>query len=634
MFDVEFQRYLIRLRLTLPVRFHFNHGGVLMGLLCRALGTHELPAGVTPFACESGRVEFGRGDPYNFGLTLAGTARSIANDVQVREALSRIGGQSLERGGARPTLAGNFEVAAVEPLPPPDVPGEAERLRGCEQLTLRFLSPLRIGRPEALRSRGAGFLNQDCFPPALFLERLASRLFLLAHGRYPTQDERGALMKTLPDPSILVATRNHLLWLDIPLEGGAEKQDIRPKGYTIGGIVGEVSLAGVPEEWLMPLTLGQYLHVGEKTHYGLGRYAVAEAGSAGSDPFRPARTAFERIQNPTLLQESLAHVLSHSKAAGVDGFSPEDYAGFEDTCAGQLGEELKTGAYRPSPLLGFVVPKPGGRVRPVVVPTVRDRTAQRAACALLGPAVETLLEDCSYAYRKGFSRAGAARAVEHAYDDGYRYVLDADIESFFDAVEWERLFAKLRALFPFEPLTALVEEWVKAPVNFEGTALRRERGLPRGIAVAPLLANLFLDELDEEMLGRDYRLVRYGDDFVVLCRDLETARRAREDARRKLKEMGLLLSEEQTAIRTFEEGFDYLGYLFCRALVLERQPEEKGFDGELDPGAIPPASWLTRVPFERVRSLVRRQAAGAGRAPAFSAVSLNPEDGADVVADE
>jgi hypothetical protein len=143
MFDVEFQHYLIRLRLTRTVKFHFNHGGVLMGLLCRAIGTHDLPTGMMPFACESGRVEFGRGDLYNFGLTLAGSARSITDEARLREALSRIGGQTFESDGARPTLAGNFEVAAVEPLLPPDLSGEAEHLRGVDQLTLRFLSPLR-----------------------------------------------------------------------------------------------------------------------------------------------------------------------------------------------------------------------------------------------------------------------------------------------------------------------------------------------------------------------------------------------------------------------------------------------------------------------------------------------------------
>src|SRR5204863_2671706 len=251
------------------------------------------------------------------------------------------------------------------------------------------------------------------------------------------------------------------------------------------------------------------------------------------------------------------------------GHTPGDYAGIEDLFAEQTAAALRSGDYSPAPLLGFVAPKGKASVRPLAVPTVRDRVVQRAACALLGPSVETLLEDCSYAYRKGLSRAGAARAIERAYEDGYRYVLDADIESFFDAVEWERMFAKLEALFPFEPLVPLVEEWVKAPVIFEKSVIKRERGLPQGAPVSPLLANLFLDEFDEELLGRDYRLVRYGDDFVVLCRDLEAARRAREAARTALQHLGLTLHESKTAVRSLDEGLSYLGYLFCRSVVTD-----------------------------------------------------------------
>ncbi|MDQ3907730.1 MAG: reverse transcriptase domain-containing protein, partial [Acidobacteriota bacterium] len=132
----------------------------------------------------------------------------------------------------------------------------------------------------------------------------------------------------------------------------------------------------------------------------------------------------------------------------------------------------------------------------------------------LSPSIEKLLEDCSYAYRKGFSHAGAARAVERAYEDGFRYVLDADIESFFDAVDWPRLSAKLEALFPFEPLVRLIEECVRAPVRFEGTTVERTRGLPQGASVSPLLANLYLGEFDEELCRAE---VNYGHEYEMFA---------------------------------------------------------------------------------------------------------------------
>ena len=127
-----------------------------------------------------------------------------------------------------------------------------------------------------------------------------------------------------------------------------------------------------------------------------------------------------------------------------------------------------------------------------------------------------------YAYRRGFSRQGAARAIEQAYAEGYRYVLDADIRAFFDRVDWTILFAKLEALYPDEPLVELLRAWIEAPVLFDGRHIERHCGLPQGSPVSPLLANLYLDTFDEELLDQDFRLVRFADDFVVLAKDPES----------------------------------------------------------------------------------------------------------------
>jgi CRISPR-associated protein Cas1 len=623
MLNVEFDRYLIKLRLTRPAGFHFNHGGALMGLLCRALETHDLPAGVMPFACESGRVQFAPDDLYHIGLTVAGAARPSFDIEQIRTGLQRIGARTPDLNQPLPTLAGNFEVAAIESSNPPDLENELASLKESESLTLRFLSPMRVERPSALKEKGAGFLNGDCFPLGHFTERLVKRLFLLAHGRYPDAQECSQLLlpfKTQGEPTIL---KQQLLWLDIPLDGARGKSDGRPKGYTLGGVVGKITFSRLPKTWLPVLLLGQYAHAGENTHYGLGRYLIEECRTLKEDCFRPARTIYQDLINPSRLEAAFNHIIEHSVAPGVDGCAPGDYREGYESLAARLSADLHTETYKPSPLLGFVAPKDGSRLRPLAIPTVRDRMAQRATCELLSPAIETLLEDCSYAYRKGFSRAGAARAIERAYDEGFRCVLDADIASFFDAVEWTRLLAKLEALFPFEPLMGLIEEWIQAPVMFEGKLIERERGLPQGIPVSPLLANLFLDEFDEELLGRDYRLVRFADDFIVLCKNLESAQVAREDARKALARIGLTLNEEKTAVRSFDEGFSYLGYLFCRSLVLQGEKKDDVVLDEISPDAIPAASWLSQVPFERVRALVRNHRGGITQRT-ISAVDLGP----------
>jgi group II intron reverse transcriptase/maturase/CRISPR-associated endonuclease Cas1 len=595
------ERYLVRLRLAAPVRFHFLHGAVLRGLVSRALGEHELPEGVVPAAAESGRARFEAGEAYHLGLTFVGDDRAAA--APLLAGLQRVG-----RGGrgadAPPTLGGNFSVEAAEPLPAPDLDAEAAALAAAPEIALQLLSPLRLERPPDLKVRGAAYLNADCFPAGHLLDRLAARVRRLGGPATPP-----------PLPAATAARPGPLPWIDMPVPGAPGKR--RP--YTLGGVLGRVRLDALPEDWLPWLVLGRHLHVGASTGFAFGRFRIEALEEAFPEPFRPARGVLERAAVYERLHEALDHVLERSDAAGEDGVEPDDFARGAERRLGELARDLAGGRYRPSALAGCVLRKDGGGVRALAIPTVRDRVAQRAVAQVLAPAVDTLLEDCSYAYRKGFSRAGAARALEIAYQDGYRYVLDADVESFFDAVDHRRLFAKLHALWPLDPVVPLLEDWVRAPVVFDGRRIDRDRGLPQGGAVSPLLANLFLDELDEEVLGAGFRLVRYADDFVVLAKDLDEAKRAREVVHEALAELGMRLHPEKTAVRSFDDGFSYLGYLFVRSLVLEQAKEDEAAGAPPPPlqrDDVPAASWLSQVPFARLRALVAgAPAAGRRRRP-------------------
>ncbi len=414
-----------------------------------------------------------------------------------------------------------------------------------------------------------------------------------------------------PLPTGLTAEPGHLLWLDLPVTGGPRK-----KPYTLGGVAGAVRLSGVPDDWLPLLVLGRHLHAGAGTAYGFGRYRIEETAAGFPEVFLPAASALELAARREVLAEALDHVAAESTVAGEDGVTPQEAATAPELQLAGISRDLATGRLRPSPLTGFLQPKDDGGVRPLAVPTVRDRVAQRAVAQVLAPAIDTLLEDSSYAYRKGFSRAGAARAVERAYEEGYRFVLDADVEAFFDNVPWKRLFDKLAALFPLDPpLLGLLEGWVQAPVVFDGRTIDRarfRRGLPQGAAISPLLANLYLDELDEELARQGFRMIRYADDFVVLARDVAEARRAQEAAREALAGLGLQLNREDTALRSIDMGFSYLGYLFVRSLVLEQPAKEPASPPKLlMPEDVPAASWLAQVPLLRLREVVA--AGGSGR---------------------
>jgi group II intron reverse transcriptase/maturase len=352
-----------------------------------------------------------------------------------------------------------------------------------------------------------------------------------------------------------------LFWIDLP--HGERRR-------TLGGVVGRVDCRGVPTDWLPVLVLGRHLQAGASTNFGFGRFVLNE--SLG--PLEtPARRLVDALADRDRLDRALDHVADQSVAAGVDGVSPARFRDERETRIPALADAVRRGEATASPLLGLPVRREDRRkVRPLAVPTVGDRVLQRAAVELLGGAVDTLFEDCSFAYRKGYSRAGAARAIQKAYRDGFRIVLDADISAFFEEVRWDRLFHMLEALFPGEPMLDLVREWVTAPVHFEGLRLRRHRGLPQGAPVSPLLANLYLDELDDDVLGEDFRLVRYADDFVVLCRDVESAERARDTVEASLAELGLELNEDETFL--------------------------------------PKQSWLAQVPLDRIRGVLAERRSG------------------------
>ncbi|MBI2841702.1 MAG: CRISPR-associated endonuclease Cas1 [Acidobacteria bacterium] len=608
MFAIEFDRYLLTLRLRRGARFHFNHGGVLRGLLSAALRRHDMPVGLVPFACESGRVTFEPGDLYRIGLTFCSESRADARTLLAGLARAGNHGGATDESPA-PVLGGNYDVVSAEQLPQPELAPPI--LSGTEpSLTIQFVSPFRLERLPADQIKGARHLNAACFPVGHFLSRLWNRLFLLAHGRYPGRTERE---KVPPLPPACRSDPSRLLWLDVPVDGVTGKDPERPHGYTLGGVVGRVVLDVLPVEWLSVLVLGQHVHGGENTHFGFGKYRILGGGTPSSDPFRPAESALDRACSAGVLNESLRHLLSSSVAAGVDGVKPGAFQSMSEGYLCSIADDLRAGSYHPDRLAGFVSRDRNGKLRPLAIPTVRDRVAQRAVCAVLGPAIDSVLEDCAYAYRKGFSRRGAATAIAKAYDAGFRYVLDADISSFFDTVDWSRLFAKIDALFPAEPLVALIEKWVKAAVLFEGRVLERTRGLPQGSPISPLLANLFLDEFDEELLGQDYRLVRYADDFVVLCKDLESAHAAQAAAQEALGRLGLDLHPEKTNIRSFDSGFTYLGYLFCRSVIMESNAAETVAVQQEDAPKIPPYSWLAQAPLSTVRTIAGAPPRGSVR---------------------
>ncbi len=265
------------------------------------------------------------------------------------------------------------------------------------------------------------------------------------------------------------------------------------------------------------------------------------------------RAAFEAVQE------------NHG-GPGVDGQTIGAFGADLETQLLRLRGELSQGSYLPLPLLKILVAKKNGEPRGLCIPAVRDRVAQRACLARIEPALERQFEACSFAYRKGRSIQQAVLRIKQLYDQGFRWVVEADIDAFFDNVDHDLLIEKIRGYLPNCALIGLLETWIKVEV-WDGAHVQPvSKGIPQGSALSPILANLFLDELDEAMQAKGLRFIRYADDYIVLCKSRAEAFESLAYSKQVLAKLRLRLDDE--AVTSFATGFRYLGVFFLNSLIM------------------------------------------------------------------
>jgi group II intron reverse transcriptase/maturase len=288
------------------------------------------------------------------------------------------------------------------------------------------------------------------------------------------------------------------------------------------------------------------------------------------------RNVLSNIADLSVLSSAFLSVKANRGCAGVDGVTVEDFEKDLDGSLHALLHEVKSKTYNPLPLLKIIVDKGNGEGRGLCIPAVRDRVVQTAFLQTIGPVLEKEFEDCSFAYRKGRSVRQAVVRIQHLYDAGYRWVVDADIDAFFDNIDHDILMKKIAVLIQEERILGVIRSWVEAEVWDGKEVYKLDRGIPQGSVISPILANLFLDELDETLEAKGYKLVRFADDFLVLCKTPEKAQEALTLTEEILDKMSLALDEAD--IVHFDQGFTFLGVTFIRSLVMvpfERLKKER-----------------------------------------------------------
>lgn len=277
----------------------------------------------------------------------------------------------------------------------------------------------------------------------------------------------------------------------------------------------------------------------------------------------------DKVYSEKNLRSAFARVKANKGSAGADRQTIEMFEANLETNIQHLSHALKDGTYRPQAIRRVWIPKPGKKEkRPLGIPTVRDRVAQAALRHVLEPIFERDFAEHSYGFRPKRGCKDALRRVDALVKEGYTWVVDADLKGYFDTIPHGQLMDRVQAKVTDGRVLRLIEMYLKQDVMETAKRWTPQRGSPQGAVISPLLSNIYLDGLDHVMAESGVEMVRYADDFVLLCRSEEDAQRALDQVKRWTAPAGLTLHPDKTHIVDATQcgGFDFLGYHFERGL--------------------------------------------------------------------
>ena len=565
----------LRLRALKPIRklphFHGPHWSALL----RDLVRNDLPGNDSLAKAEIWL------QTVEMGINTYEPEENLNLGLSFPISLAPIIGQCLERFNDGGNYQGHFQPgntvlleevfcrvsrepwSAAKPCPLTEeiLESEIAQLRRLDDFTLHLHAPLRCTRPAGRKAESHRYVDEA---------------YLFSPPEPDNPWPLDALFQRMRTPGAEAISAQGLriiggagTWLDIPYGN--------PKGKTLGGLVGQIRIAGRPTpEQARFLVKGQYIGSGKNAPFGLGFYTIPELGDFRQvAPLRRGASLLQRIAVPDTLARSLARLPNSSP--GPDGLCAADLRAAGEPFLSALAQDLVQGRFRPGPQKRYRLPKASGGNRDIIVQNSGERLVHRALADHLGPVVDNLLSQSAYAYRRGLSRKSAAARLQELLAKGFTCGIKTDIEAFFDSVRHDILVPVLRGLFPAEPAVDLIAQWL----DHAGDA--GSVGLPQGGSLSPLLSNLYLDRFDRDMERENMRLVRFADDFVVLFNKKQGEEQGLRTVRESLARLGLLLKNDKTIPLAPGQSIKFLGYLVSAEGVVDAQKEEFGEDEQWAP---------------------------------------------------
>ena len=291
----------------------------------------------------------------------------------------------------------------------------------------------------------------------------------------------------------------------------------------------------------------------------------------------PITENYRSLCQTETLENAFKIVKRRKGCGGIDRITLAKYAGHLDKHLSQLSRLLATQHYQPLPLKRAYIPKANGKPRPLGIPAIRDRVVQQALLSIIEPYFEPSFADVSYGFRPHRSAIQAINKVQEYLEQGYEYIVEADIKDFFTTLHHTRLMSQIKERLPKQEKQIIQLLWrlLKTGVMEEGQIKTQIAGTPQGGVISPLLANIYLNDFDHKLEKSGFKLVRYADDFVILCPTVNQTVQAMKMVRNLIKSLDLELAEEKTQIVEYWRGFDFLGYHFQKFYGNRKWPRSK-----------------------------------------------------------